>query len=609
MFQNFEDDLFLGQTKPRLLEFRKGLKDENLDGFMLQRTDEYMNEYVAAYAERLAWLTGFTGSTGQAIILKNKAAIFVDGRYTLQVQQQVPEDLFESFLITEKNPKTWLKENVITEGRIGFDPKLFTIDQIETLEKSLTTSKISLVPLKNNLIDKIWNDQPSPPKELVKVHPLKYSGLDAAKKIQSLQKELKSAEQTYTVITKPDSIAWLFNIRGQDVPHTPIALCFAILHVDQKPSLFIDEEKLSNSSRKHIKKYADIAPISKLSSHLKDIGKKKEKVRLDHQSTSYWFALELRKSGAELINQKDLCLLPKAIKNNTEIEGAREAHIRDGVAVSRFLYWLDKSAKEEKIDEILVAQKLESFRQETKLLKDISFDTISGAGPNGAIVHYRVTKSTNRVLKSGSLYLVDSGAQYQDGTTDITRTIAIGQPTKEMKTRFTQVLKGMIAVTCARFPKETTGSSLDMLARHALWQAGVDYAHGTGHGVGSYLSVHEGPQGISKKSNVTLEPGMIVSNEPGYYKSGKYGIRIENLILVKEPAPIRGGEVEMMSFETLTLAPIDPNLIDITLLSDDELNWLNQYHNRVYKTISPKLNSEQKNWLRQVTQKMTKKQI
>ncbi len=599
MFQSYEDDVSAGQTDERLKDFRELLKKKKLDGFYLQRADEFLNEYVPAYAERLAWLTGFTGSTAQAIILADKATLFVDGRYTLQAKNQLNPDLYE--ISSKISPSEWIKKNSGPGKTIGFDPKIHSIAAIEALTEKLKTQKIKLVPVKTNPVDEMWKDQPAPPQEPVSVHPLKFAGVKPDDKIAAIQDKLKENGVNQVIITQADSIAWLLNIRGRDVPHTPLALSFMIVHASKKAELFIDKEKLNTTSKKHLDKYVRVQDIDKLQDQLEQITKKKTTVQIDKKRSSYWFLMQLEGENCRIIDKDDPCTLPKAIKNEKEIEGARQAHERDGVAMCRFLAWLDENSETGELDEITVSKKLEQCRRDTKALKEISFDTISGAGPNGAIIHYRVTESTNRKLKTGSLYLVDSGGQYQDGTTDITRTIAIGTPTKEMRTRFTQVLKGMIDVSLARFPEGTKGSTLDILARQALWKAGVDYAHGTGHGVGSYLSVHEGPQGIHSVSTVKVQPGMIISNEPGYYKENKFGIRIENLILATEPEAIKSGEKDMMGFETLTLAPIDQRLIDPDLLTDEELSWLNQYHAQVRKVISPHLSKDEKSWLKNVT--------
>lgn len=598
MFQSFEDYADASRSTERVAALRRELAKNRLDGFLVPRTDEYQGEYVAPYAERLHWLTGFSGSAGLAVILKRKAALFVDGRYTLQAPTQVDCDLFDILQVPQTRPSKWLSKLIKQGQRIGYDPMLHTVTAVERFRTSISTSGGTLVPVKSNPIDTIWRDQPPAPLAPISPHPLKYAGESATDKIARVKKTLRSARQVAAILTHPESVAWIFNIRGEDVPHTPLPLCFAILHAKKKPQLFIDLRKVGANLRGQLSKTITVCGDDTLAAALKDLGKAKARVRLDPETAPAWFSDQLEKAGAEIVTADDPCLLPKAIKNPVEIQGARAAHERDGVAVCRFLSWLDDYGASGTVNEIGAAEALERFRAETGKLKEISFDTISGAGANGAIVHYRVTQATNRNLKPGTLYLVDSGAQYLDGTTDITRTVAVGQPTREMRERFTLVLQGHIAIASACFPKGTRGQDLDPFARMALWKAGFDFDHGTGHGVGSYLSVHEGPQRISRLGNAPLEPGMILSNEPGYYKVGKYGIRIENLVVVNEPAAIKGGEREMMSFETLTLVPIDLRLVDKESLTRAEIDWLNLYHARVRKTISPHLKGLDKAWLK-----------
>jgi Xaa-Pro aminopeptidase len=449
-------------------------------------------------------------------------------------------------------------------------------------------------------VDAVWGgDRPPPPQRPVVRHPLEYAGKPAEDKIAELQGGLKKAGEDAVILTLPDSIAWVFNIRGSDVAHNPVALAFAIVPRAGKPEIFIDPAKLQGEAGRYLRKLAKVSAPAELESRLRELKASNKRIRLDPGTASSWFFSELGK--ARIARGSDPCLLPKARKNETEIAGARTAHVRDGAAVARFLAWLDSEAPQGRLDEIAASQHLETVRSETQSLKEISFDTISGAGPNGAIVHYRVTTPTNRKLKPGELYLVDSGAQYLEGTTDITRTVAIGMPTREMQERFTLVLKGHIAVATARFPKGTRGIDLDPFARRALWEAGLDFDHGTGHGVGSYLSVHEGPQSISKRGMTVLEPSMIISNEPGYYKTGAYGIRIENLVLVTEPEKVPGGERETMAFETLTLAPIDRRLVLPELLTAAELGWLNAYHARVRAIIGAELGPTDRAWLEAAT--------
>ncbi len=601
MFQNFDDitDSSLGPERIALL--RAELKRRKLDGVLVPRSDEHQNEYVPASAERLAWLTGFSGSAGLAVVLLGKAALFVDGRYTLQAREQVDVKTIEPLQVPETRPGDWLQKNVKKGNRIGYDPMLHTIEATERMERAMDSKGATLVPLETNPVDAVWGDRPTPPSAPVTPHPLDYAGVPAARKIKDLQKALKDDKCDAAVLTLPESIAWMLNIRGHDVPHVPLPLSFAILFASGRPQLFIAPKKIGDNVRGVIEEVAEPRAPAELEGALQALGKIKARVRLDPRWTARWFKDVLEEAGATIVRGSDPCLLPKAMKNKVEIAGARTAHERDGAAVCRFLAWLDAHAPKGEVDEIAAARKLESLRAETGELKDLSFDTISGAGPNGAIVHYRVSRASNRKLKPGELYLVDSGAQYLDGTTDITRTVAIGRPNGDMKRHFTLVLKGHVAIATARFPKGTRGQDLDPLARAALWQAGLDFDHGTGHGVGSYLSVHEGPQRISRLGAAALEPGMICSNEPGYYREGKYGIRIENLVLVTPPARIRGGERPMMGLETLTLAPIDTRLVDTGLLLPHERAWLDAYHARVHSVIAPLLEGEDRAWLEAAT--------
>ena len=602
MFQSYKDISDPSKGKPRVALLRKQLKKHKLDAFLVPRADEYQNEYVPACAERLSWLTGFSGSAGMAIVGMGSAALFVDGRYTLQAPKQVDTRVFDILQMPQNTPQDWIKKHLKKGATLGYDPKLHSIKAIELLKKSADEVGVNLSTQPENLVDSIWKNRPAAPRAPVSLHPVKYSGLIAAKKISSIQRLLRKSKTNATVLTLPDSIAWLLNIRGRDVPHTPLPLCFAILPAKGKPELFIAPGKLTAPVRKALTKDVTLRKPEQLSGALAALGKGGDKIQLDSLKASQWFADQLIDAGVEIVHATDPCLDLKAIKNKIEIAGARIAHKRDGVAMCRFLAWLDANAPSVKLDEITASKKLEAFRKQTGVLKEISFETISGAGANGAIVHYRVSESTNAPLEPGSLYLVDSGAQYLDGTTDITRTIAIGKPTKDMRRHFTLVLKGHIGISSARFPKGTRGVDLDPLARAALWNAGLDFDHGTGHGVGSYLSVHEGPQSISKRGMVTLAPGMILSNEPGYYREGHYGIRIENLELVTPLRKVKGGERSMMSFKTLTLAPFDRRLIDVSLLTRDELKWLNAYHARVFKELGHELKGKDKAWLKAATE-------
>lgn len=601
MFQTYDDvaDPSLGPIRAQKL--RAELRARGLDGFIVPRADEHQGEYVPPHAERLRWLTGFSGSAGLAIILLDKAAIFIDGRYTLQARYQVDIDTFEPQSLIDTPPTRWVEENLVAGAKLAYDPWLHTIDDIERLKKAARKANAELIALDENLIDTIWHDQPTKPKACITPHALEYAGEAASEKLKRMAVELEMSDADAAIITMPDSIAWLFNIRGQDVSHSPLPLSFAILYEEGHAELFVDEEKIDNDTRAHLGNIVTLHTPEAFGTVLDKLGQEKREVRLDPSSAASWVFDRLTLAGATIKRGKDLCELPKARKNETEVNGTRKAHIRDGQALTRFLAWLERETKSGTVTEISAAKQLEQFRADTGLLKEISFDTISGAGPNGAIVHYRVTEATDRPLGQGELFLVDSGAQYLDGTTDVTRTIAIGIPSPEMRDRFTRVLKGHINLAMARFPKGTSGAQLDALARMALWQGGFDFDHGTGHGVGSFLSVHEGPQRISKAGHVPLDPGMIVSNEPGYYKTGAYGIRIENLLVVHDARPVTGGEREMMGFETLTLAPIDLNLVDVSLLTTDERAWLNAYHADVATKVGPALNEEERAWLANAT--------
>jgi Xaa-Pro aminopeptidase len=577
------------------------MRASGVDAVLIPRSDEHMGEYVPPSAERLKWLTGFTGSAGMAVLGGTSAVLFVDGRYVLQAGTQIDKASFEVLQIPENEPADWLAANVKKGGVVGFDPWLHTSAWVARTKQTLAKSGVQLKPLGSNPIDAAWGRQrPAAPLGPVTVHPLKFAGKAADEKITELQNTLKESGEDAAVLTMPDSIAWAFNIRGSDVQHNPTPLAFAILHATAKPELFIDKRKLSPGVRKYLSGISRLREPDELKDRIDALKKAKKRVRIDDASAAYWFRQRLGAKSKLISNATDPCLLPKARKNKAEIAGARAAHERDGVAMARFLAWLDREAPSGRVSEIEAVTHLEGLRAETQVLKEISFDTISGSGPHGAIVHYRVTAATNRTIKSGELFLVDSGGQYEDGTTDVTRTIAIGSPTQEMRERFTLVLKGHIAISTARFPKATAGAHLDAFARRALWQQGLDFDHGTGHGVGSYLSVHEGPQGLSKRSHVPLEPGMIVSNEPGYYKAGRYGIRIENLLVVTDAEAIPGGDRKMMGFETLTLVPIDRRLIEPKLLTPDEIAWVDTYHARVRDVIGPHLVADRK-WLEMAT--------
>ena len=600
MFQTFEAPAQRGAAASRIKELRRLMAQAKLDAYLVPRADEHQGEYVPPCAERLRWLTGFSGSAGLAIIAKKTAVLFVDGRYTVQARAEVDTATMEVSTLPRGRVAKWLGEHLSRGQTVGYDPRLHTVAEVERLESALKGKGIKLRPVARNLVDRLWGrERPAAPSSPVSVHPLKLAGRSAHDKIADIQAKLKADGQDAVILTLSDSIAWAFNIRGGDIPHIPVALAFAVVPQAGKPELFIARERIDDATRAHLEAFAKLSAPEALADRLKALRKSKKRVRLDPNTASAWFARAL--GGAQRIARgPDPCLVLKAAKTAAEIKGARAAHVRDGAAVVRFLAWLDAQAPGD-IDEIEAVRRLEGFRRATNQLREISFDTISGSGPNGAIVHYRVNAATNRKLEPGELFLIDSGAQYLDGTTDITRTVAIGKPTEEMRERFTLVLKGHIAIATARFPEGTRGIDLDPLARCALWQHGLDYDHGTGHGVGSYLSVHEGPQSISKAGMAPLQPGMICSNEPGYYKEGAYGIRIENLVLVTGPAEIAGGDRPMLGFETLTLAPIDRRLIVKELLSTDEIAWLNAYHARVAETLAPDLDADSRRWLAAAT--------
>ena len=580
---------------------RAELARRGLTGFIVPRADRHQNEYLPASEERLAWLTGFTGSAGVAIALAERAVIFVDGRYTLQVRDQIDGDVFEVAHLIETPPETWIETGLSAGAKLGYDPWLHTTDAAEKLAKACAAAGAALVPTEPNPIDAIWTDRPAPPLGPVTLHDLRYAGEDSAAKLERVRGEIAKLKADALVISNPQSVAWAFNIRGADVPHAPLPLAFAIVPREGRPALYVDGRKLGNTVRDSLEELADTREPHIFARDLAAYGGAKQSVRLDHASAADALAKIMNQAGGKAQSGADPIALMKAVKNDTEIAGARAAHARDGAAVVRFLAWFDREAPRGKLTEIDAVAALESFRRETGRLKDISFPTISGAGPNGAIVHYRVTRKTNRVIAPGELFLIDSGGQYEDGTTDITRTIAVGEPSAEARARFTRVLKGHIAIATAVFPEGTTGAQIDSFARQSLWAAGLDFDHGTGHGVGSYLSVHEGPASISKRGAVALKRGMILSNEPGYYKAGAYGIRVENLVLVIAAPPVTGAEKPLNAFETLTLAPIDRRLIELALMTPEEIRWLNAYHARVFETIGPLVDAETRAWLTAAT--------
>lgn len=589
-------------TAERVAALRAELKRQNLTGFLIGRGDEHQGEYVPKRAERLGWISGFTGSAGLAIVLLDRAAIFVDGRYTLQVRDEVDTGIFEIKHLINDPAERWIEAHLGSAdgkpGRLGIDPWLFTVDQARRYADAAAKAGGALVAVETNPLDAVWTDQPPAPIAPVTVQEMRFAGQSAEEKRRAMGAALAADGLDAAVITAPDSLAWLLNIRGGDVPRTPFALGFGLLHKDGHVDVFMDPRKFTPAVLSHLGNEVSVQPREAFSNALEDLGKAKAQVGLDAMTAGVWIRDRLQKSGATVKVGDDPCALPKARKNAVEIEGTRAAHRRDGVAMAGFLSWFAGEAPKGGLTELGAAEKLAEFRRKNELFRDFSFDSISGAGPNGAVVHYKVSEQSSRPVEMNSIYLIDSGGQYLDGTTDITRTVAVGTPTAEMKDRFTRVLKGHIALATVKFPKGTTGSSLDVLARKPLWDVGLDYDHGTGHGVGSYLSVHEGPQRISKAPNrVALEPGMIISNEPGFYKTGEYGIRIENLIVVQ---PVED-QPNMLQFETITLAPIDLNLVDRSLLTAEEVAWLNAYHRRVRETLSPKLDDATRAWLADAT--------
>ncbi len=575
---------------------RAALTDASLDGLLIPHEDEYNNEYLPAHNERLMWATGFTGSAGAAAVFSDRAVMFTDGRYTLQVRAQVDGDLFE-YARLEHGVANWLRENVRRGERIGYDPKLHSPRAVAAIRKAVKAAGGTLVALDTNPIDTAWTDRPEPPRGKVTIQPDSLAGRSHAEKRGEIAEAITGAGADAAVITAPASVAWLLNLRGSDVRCTPLLLGNALIDDQGRVTLYTDPEKITDDLRRHLGNDVTVREESTLPPDMASLAGRT--VIVDPATSSAWHSQSLKDAGANVLPQQDPIALPKARKSQAELRGTEAAHRRDAVAVIQFLHWLDTEAQSGEYDEIDAAVQLEGYRRATGELRDLSFETISGAGSNGAHCHYRVNTDTSLKLEPGTLYLVDSGGQYIDGTTDVTRTVPIGEPTQEMRERFTLVLQGHIALAVVRFPEGTTGSNLDALARVPLWAAGLDYDHGTGHGVGAFLGVHEGPQRISKAPNtVALEPGMIVSNEPGFYKAGEYGIRIENLQYVTEPEPIPGGERPMLGFHTLTLAPINRALIDTDMLSRSERAYVDDYHARVWEEIGPKVSGDIRRWLK-----------
>jgi Xaa-Pro aminopeptidase len=597
VFQTFEEKSDPSQVAPRLATLRAEMDRAGLDGFLVPRSDVHQGEYVPDCDARLAYVTGFTGSAGMAVVGKSAAALFIDSRYTLQAPAQTDTRLIEVRDTTTENAPDWIAANFAGGARIGFDPWLHTPGQLAPFEEPLKKANIALVPVANP-VDAIWTDRPAAPTGPLEVLGANRTGRTTEQKFQDLRAMMAAEGADVVVLTLPESICWLFNIRGRDVPHNPFVLGFAVVPAEGKPTLFVADNKLTTENRAALAGVAELADKKSFAVAVESLGAGGKAVWFDPATVPSEVKTLLTKGGARLIEKRDPIALPKAKKNEVELAGMREAQALDGVAMARFLAWFDRAAPSGKLTEIDIVKALEAFRREMVGIVDVSFETISGSGPNGAIVHYRVSDKTNRTLVPGELMLVDSGAQYLSGTTDITRTMATGPVTDTQKDHFTRVLKGMIAISRARFPRGTTGAQLDILARQFLWDVGLTYNHGTGHGVGAFLSVHEGPAGISPRYTVPFEPGMVLSNEPGFYLAGAYGIRIENLMAVRESDIGDGGYLE---FETLTLTPIDRRLIVTELLSAAERDWLNTYHARVLAEIGPKLSGADKAWLEQAT--------
>ncbi|MDJ1158596.1 aminopeptidase P family protein [Chelatococcus sp. SYSU_G07232] len=598
-FQSFDDGADPSLGPARLALLRGELARRGLDGFVVPRADEHQGEYVPKNAERLAWLTGFTGSAGTAVVLRDRAAVVVDGRYTLQVREQIDTRAFTPVDLAETTPEAWIEGNLPEGATLAYDPWLHTADGVKRLEKAVAAAGGRLVPVDGNPLDAVWNDRPPAPQAPVRPHPLAFAGEASEAKLTRVREALAKARCDALVVSDPHNLAWLFNLRGSDVAHTPLPLGYALVPRDGQATLFLDPAKVGDEVRSLLAPVARFAAPAELGPALQALAKTGARVRLDAATAGYALSRLVEAAGGKVDVGPDPITLMKAVKNRTEREGARAAHRRDAVAMARFLAWFAAEAPSGRLTEIDAVEMLEDARRQTNALLDLSFPSISGAGPNAALPHYHVTRRSNRRIEPG-IFLIDSGAQYQDGTTDITRTLAVGAVSAEMRDRFTRVLRGHIAIATAVFPKGTSGAQIDAFARRPLWEAGLDFDHGTGHGVGSFLSVHEGPQRISKLGTTPLEAGMILSNEPGYYKQGAYGIRIENLIVV-EPRDIPQAERQMLGFETITLAPIDLALVEPRLMTAEEIAWLNDYHARVRETLAPQVDEATRDWLVEAT--------
>ena len=599
-FQTFDDPPEASESAPRLAALRAELARRGLDGFVVPHADRHQNEYLPPSEERLAWLTGFTGSAGAAIVLADRAVLFVDGRYTLQAHDQSDPKLFAIEHLVDRPPSGWIEITLAAGQKLGFDPWLHTAEGAERLAKACATAGAILVATEPNPIDTVCRNRPAPSHSAVVPHDQRFAGESAPQKLNRIRAEIKKLKADALVVSDPHAVAWTFNIRGADVRHTPLPLAFAII-LEDSARLYVDEDRLTDAAREALAGLVEIKPEATFAQDLAALGGEHLTVRIDQTTAAHAISQGIAANGGKVSRGPDPIAVMKAVKNAAEIAGSRAAHRRDGAAVANFLAWFDREASHGQLTEIDAVEALETFRRNTGLLRDISFPTIAGAGPNGAIVHYRVTRKINRKIVPGELFLIDSGAQYQDGTTDITRTVIVGDASPEMRDRFTRVLKGHIAIARAVFPDGIAGSQLDSFARAHLWAAGLDFDHGTGHGVGSYLSVHEGPARISKLGTTALMRGMILSNEPGYYKTGHYGIRIENLVLVTEAPAVVGGEKPLNRFETLTLAPIDRRLIDRQLMTADEIDWFDAYHAEVREVLLPLVVADTRSWLGEAT--------
>ena len=592
--------------KKRMEALRSLMKKNKIKAYLVPSTDPHQSEYVPVMWERRKWLSGFTGSAGDLAITLKKTGLWTDSRYFLQAEHQLQNsgiNLFKMGLPDVPTIPQWLKKELKAGDKVGFDPRLFSYNETQKLKSFLKEWRIKLTPIEKNLIDNIWQDQPPFPKNQIKPHPKKYAGRSIEEKLEMLRQQMKEEKVKAHILTTLDSIAWVFNIRGTDVEFNPVVIAYAII-TPKKAMLFTDMEKITRAVRRHLGETVQVYDYDDFRKQLKKLAKSELKVWLDPNSVSYWI-VDILKKDCDLFFKESPVTRLKALKNKTEITGAKAAHIRDGVAMVKFLHWLERTVPQGGLTEISASQKLEEFRQELDLYQGPSFETIAGYQEHGAIVHYASTPQTDVELKPRGIFLIDSGGQYLDGTTDITRTIAMGKPTAEQKDRFTRILKGHISLAMTRFPRGTAGNQLDTIARKPLWDINQNYGHGTGHGIGAYLNVHEGPQAISyyRGLGVPLEPGMIISNEPGYYKTGEYGMRVENLIVVVED---KNGKTtnDFYSFETISFCPIDLNLIDKNLLSARELGWLNSYHKKVKELLSPYLNKDEKEWLTKATRQI-----